>query len=82
MRISVRFLCVDIPVGMGNGDITLSEGATVSDAVAAVVALGDIQMPTAEIMKSLFLVNDQSAQPDSILRDGDNLSVVRPLAGG
>lgn len=82
MVINVRFLCVDIPDGLGNGKLEAEEGTTVEDAVRYCAGLYGIELPMSSLLDSLFLVNSQPAPLGFVLSDGDNLSIVRPLAGG
>ena len=82
MIINVRFMCVDVPIGLGNGEISIEEGATIEDVVRYCAKLYSIELSISELLKSLFLVNSQPALIDYVLSEGDNLSIVRPLAGG
>jgi len=82
MRVNVRFLCVDIPIGLGNGDIEVDEGSTIEDVVKYCIEKYKVEMSRAELLNSLFLVNSNPARPDFILNDNDNLAIVRPLHGG
>jgi len=82
MRVNVRFLCVDVPVGLGNGDILIEEGASIEDALRHCIEKYAVEMPLAELLKSLFLVNSKPARPENTLNEGDELVIVRPLLGG
>ena len=82
MLINVRFRCVDIPIGVGNGSIRMEEGSTVLDVVRLCKEEYDIELSISELHKSLFLVNSKPANLDTILEDNDSVSVVRLLAGG
>ena len=82
MTVSLRFLCVDIPIGLGNGDISIDEGTTIEDILIFSREQYGIELPLTELKKSLFLVNSNPARLDYTLMDKDMLSIVRPLAGG
>ena len=75
-------MCVDIPVGLGNGCIELEIGATVETAIRHCRDIYAIEMTIGELLKSYFLVNTRPANIEQVLVEGDNLTVVRPLAGG
>jgi len=82
MRIKVRFMCIDIPIGLGNGEIEVEEGMTVKEVVTECVKRHKIKMPLKELFKSMFLVNTNPASLDRVLKDGEELTVVRTMAGG
>ena len=82
MRIKVRFLCVDILPGKGNGEIEIADGTTIADALAICAKQSGIDMPMKQLLESMLLVNSAPAQPNRVLRDGEELSVIRTLKGG
>jgi sulfur carrier protein ThiS len=82
MRVKTRFLCVDVPIGLGNGEIEIGDGTTVADAVTMCAKMYNMEMPLKDLLKSMFLVNSNPAQPDRVLNEGDELTVVRTMAGG
>ena len=82
MTVNVRFRAIDIPMGVGNGNIVLPEGSTVEAALSFCVESYDIELSVSELLKSLFLINSKPAQSDSVLTEGDSLAVVRLMAGG
>lgn len=82
MRIETTFRCIDIPIGLGNGELIINEGTTIEEAVKYCKEKYDIQIPIKELLTSLFLVNSTPASPSYILKENDKLSIVRLLGGG
>ncbi|HKT08626.1 MAG TPA: MoaD/ThiS family protein [Gemmatimonadaceae bacterium] len=60
-------------------EITLPNGATVSDVVAQVRA-----MPGGAILPAspLVAVNQEYARPDAVIASGDEIAIIPPVAGG
>ena len=60
-------------------EITLPNGATVSDVVSHVRAMagGAILPPS-----PLVAVNQEYARPDLVLDSGDEIAIIPPVAGG
>ena len=83
MKISIRLLCVDIPPEKsGEVVIELREGAAVEQALEKCVSENELGVPPEDLKQSAFLINKTSASLDSVLSDGDVLTVMRTLAGG
>jgi len=82
MRVKVRFMCVDIPIGLGNGEIEVEKGMTVKEIVTECAKRHKIKMPLKELFKSVFLIDASPATLGSVLKDGEELTVVRTMAGG
>jgi molybdopterin converting factor small subunit len=82
MTISVRVLLfaryADL-LGTEALPLSLSAGATVADAVAAVRALpGGDAIPA----RPLVAVNLEQRDPDAVLTAGDEVALLPPVAGG
>jgi molybdopterin converting factor small subunit len=59
--------------------LTLSDGATVADAVTALSA--DAALGT-ELRRCAFALGDAVVPPQHALRDGDRLAILPPVSGG
>ena len=60
-------------------DLDLGEGATVADAVAAVRRTRGLErIPEAPVVA----VNEEYAQAETALRDGDEMALIPPVSGG
>ena len=60
-------------------ELSLPAGATVGDAVAGLATLpGADRLPP----RPLVAVNERYASPDQVLRAGDELALIPPVAGG
>lgn len=81
MRINVRLSAgLAYATGQTRLILTLTEGATIKDAVAQVVA----QQPTlaGPIQRALPMLRGQHVDSQSVLRDGEELLLLLPAAGG
>jgi len=82
MTVHVRlFAILRERVGCDSLEIELGEGATVADAIERLSA----NEPLAELfarMPLLLAVNRTYAQPETVLRAGDELALVPPISGG
>ncbi len=58
----------------GGGDIEIPQGATVAQ------ALERLEVPPEE--DKIILVNGLHAKPETVLKEGDRLSVFPPVGGG
>lgn len=60
-------------------ELELGEGATVADAVAALRRRpGLARIPEVPVVA----VNEEYAQPETALRDGDEVALIPPVSGG
>jgi len=82
MRVGLRFMCADLSVPAGLREIEVSDGATVGRALAAYLDLYPVEDPLHKLPESMFIVGKNPAQIDTVLRDGDELLVMRILHGG
>ena len=74
MLINIKYLGImdyDLP-----SEITLKEGSTIKRAVQ-IISLEDSDTDT-----FVFLLNDEPAGNDDVLKDGDSLLVLQVLGGG
>ena len=82
MKISIRFLCVDVPPDKSRGELELPDGASIGAALERCVMEYGLEISADELKKSMFLINKSAVAADSVLNDGDLLTVMRTLAGG
>ena len=74
MLINIKYLGImdyDLP-----SEITLKEGSTIKRAVQ-IISLEDSDTDT-----FVFLLNDEPAGNDDVLKDGDSLLILQVLGGG
>ena len=66
-------------LGMSQLAIDLADGATVGDALGRVRALpGSDRLPP----QPLVAVNERYAQRNQVLKSGDQVAIIPPVAGG
>ena len=81
MTVRLLFFAVlrDI-AGVGERDLVLDEGATARDVWeslrASYAKLADFAQPP------MAAINEEYAAPETVLRDGDELAFIPPVAGG
>ena len=81
MRVRMLYFAVlrDI-IGKSEADVTIPEGSRASDVWQMLRRdhreLAEYQQPP------LTAINESYAAPDSVLRDGDELAFIPPVAGG
>ncbi len=62
------------PNGATVFDLSLPDGATVDRLIRR------LNIP--EELASVIIVNDENAEPDHVLAEGDKVTLIPPLAGG
>lgn len=62
------------PNGSGVFDMEVTEGATVQSVIK--------RLGVPEEMTSVIVVNEENGEPETVLADGDKLTLIPPLAGG
>lgn len=82
MKISVRFLCIDVYAGKNEFEFELADRAVLDDALAACLTLDHVKLTLKELRDSVFLKGIDRAGLDDPLKDGDCITILRPLAGG
>lgn len=81
MRVTVRlFALLRQRAGWRERDLELSEGATIEDAWQALVAMLPSFEPARDSVR--FARNGAYADATDVLRDGDQLALIPPVAGG
>ena len=81
MTVRVRFVCNEVVGSARAGEYTLDEGGTVARLMEQAAAENGSFVEN--YMNHLnFLVNDKVAKPDTVLHDGDRLTVLRMAYGG
>ena len=81
MKVRLLFFAVlrDI-AGTGERDLVLSDGTTARDVWTSLrnefAKLADYAQPP------MTAINEEYADPDAVLRDGDELAFIPPVAGG
>ncbi len=80
MTVTLRFFASYAEsLGMSSLVLDLSDGATVADAVMTVGTMpGASQLPPSP----LVAVNHAYAKQSQLLRDGDEIALIPPVAGG
>ncbi len=81
MKVQLRFFAsVRERLGRREGELTLPEGATVSDVWTA---LSSQHPDLAELGASIsFAVNQEYVDTAHCLRDGDEVALIPPVSGG
>ena len=79
MRVAVLFFAGACEVvGSAQAHRDLSEGAPLQDLVEALFAAH----PALAEMRLRFAVNSSYADPDTVLREGDEVACIPPVGGG
>lgn len=80
MTITVNFFSFKTLVGMSELVLDLPAGATLKDLIGLVArrfpAFSD------EVKNATYLINQQAGNPDTILKDGDQVTLLKMLGGG
>ena len=81
MQLSVRFFALYRErAGCGLASVEVAAGATVDDLVGAVrQRFPGLAPPEVQIVVA---VNQEYAEPDTILREGDEICLIPPVSGG
>ncbi|MDR0469058.1 MAG: MoaD/ThiS family protein [Peptococcaceae bacterium] len=82
MRVTFRFMCVDLPTYTGGQKTEITDGATVEQAMVEYSRLYSLEDSLTELPQTMFLIDKKPARLDTVLRDGDDLLVMRILHGG
>ena len=82
MRIRIRFACADLPDVSGIREADVADGATVAQAMTEYAKLHHMEDTLDKLPESMFLIGKKPAQLDSVLREGDEVMVMRILHGG
>ena len=81
MELSVRFFALYRErAGCGLTSVEVSDGATVTDLVSAVrERFPRLAPPEVQIVVA---VNEEYAEPETVLRPGDEICLIPPVSGG
>jgi|GEM_PF-1463525 molybdopterin converting factor small subunit len=82
MRVLFRFACADLPDVSGVQEAEITEGATVEQAMTEFAKNRRMEDTLAKLPESMFLIGKKPAQLATVLREGDELMVMRILHGG
>ena len=82
MRVRFRFHCADLPDFPGDPDSEVPDGATVGEALTAYARARQLDGVLDQLLTSMYLIGKKPAGTDTVLRDGDELVVMRILHGG
>lgn len=83
MIVSLRFLCVDMPLLHNEfQEIEVADGATTEQAVIAFSKLHQMEDSLDKLPETVYMIGSKSAQRDTVLKDKDKLVVLRMMAGG
>lgn len=67
-------------LGVREVSLSLAEGATAGDALEALCQRGPLLRPYAHALR--LAVNGDYVSPEHVLRTGDEVAVIPPVAGG
>ncbi|MBO4678002.1 MAG: MoaD/ThiS family protein [Oscillospiraceae bacterium] len=81
MQINVRFVCREIVGAARSGVYTLGEQGTVSELMDSAAAENGSFIPDYARFV-VYLVNDRPAAEQTMLKEGDRLTVLRKAHGG
>ena len=81
MTVSIRIIGYDI-FGVRQADLLLKENATVKDALTEYLSDNNIGVGIKELSKSQFIINNKACNANTVLADGDSITVIRILGGG
>jgi len=82
MRVYFRFLCIGMPLQPGFRDIEVDEGATVEQAVTAYLKFYQMDDFFEKLPEATFMIGSNAAQRHTVLRDKDEVIVLRIPEGG
>lgn len=82
MKINLKVYDMHIASNLKGFELEITDGSTVRDMTAECVKLKIIPYDGQEIKGLTFVVNSSLASLSTVLRDGDKVSLLRPLAGG
>ena len=81
VTVNVRFLCREVVGDARPGSYSLEEGATVARLLASASAENGTFIEN-YARHLIYLVNDRPAGGDTVLREGDRVTVLRKVHGG
>ena len=82
MKISIRLMLADVPSSTSASEIDVPDGSTVEHALKTYLDANHVPDPYNKIHDSMLMVSKTPATPETILKDGDELMVMRILGGG
>lgn len=79
LRVQVRFFASYAEAFGGDEmPLELHRGATVADCLAAIRSRAESKLPPSP----LVAVNQRYARPETVLKEGDEVAIIPPVAGG
>jgi molybdopterin converting factor small subunit len=80
MNVTVKFFSFKTLVGMSELVLDLPAGATLNDLIGLVAR----RFPafSEEVRNATYLINQQAGDPDAMLKDGDQVILLKMLGGG
>ena len=82
MRIRIRFACADLPGLSESRETEVPEGATVEQAIVEYSMLNHMEDSLEKLPSSMFLIGKKTAKLTTVLKENDELMVMRILHGG
>ena len=83
MTIQLKTVCPEIIGRIPNGEYNVRDGSTAGEALCFCLESRGMEIPEKERLSTLrYAVNHHFTQPDTVLKDGDKLMVLRALTGG
>lgn len=80
----MRLVCVEVPLDQTRDavEVEVGEGAGVEHALASYLRSNAICLGLEQLKQASFFVNREPAHLTTALADGDEVMVIRTLAGG
>lgn len=85
MKIKVKFFVFDLPPGFEDAELEVDANAVVSDVLDACPGLfkqRGTTMDENELRTATVLIGGKWSDPDSPVRNGDTVTIIRPMDGG
>lgn len=82
MKINVHFMFTGIPSNHGKLSLDLDEGITIREMLADIHTVNGYKFEHSLIDGSMFVVNKEVMSLDTVLKDGDDVMIIRTLGGG
>lgn len=81
MKISVQYFAIyQELMGVSSEEITLEEGTTISNLFSSKTK--DLESPQSLLESTVFALNSEYVEADTVLSDGDELVFIPPVSGG
>lgn len=82
MKIELRAICQETLGDLRNGGYEVPEHSSALNALAHCLALEGKTIEHGRLVGLMFMCNGKHVSSDTILAEGDRLTVLRPMYGG